>query len=62
MIIEGLRSRRNEMLSECDWTQLPDSPLTSDQKSVWAAYRQLLRDFPATNPDLDNPAWPGKPE
>jgi hypothetical protein len=40
-----VRGRRNWMLSNCDWTQLVDAPLTEEKKAVWAAYRQALRDI-----------------
>ena len=41
--IEGdnIRAYRNTLLSECDWTQLPDAPVN---QQAWAAYRQALRD------------------
>jgi hypothetical protein len=40
-----LRIYRNRLLVESDWTQLPDAPCDAQ---AWAAYRQQLRDFPAT--------------
>ena len=40
----NVRSTRNSMLKDCDWTQIADS--TAD-KAVWAAYRQALRDITA---------------
>jgi hypothetical protein len=49
-----LRRLRNALLSECDWTQFADSPLTAEQKAEWATYRQALRDLPAnSNPSFD---------
>jgi hypothetical protein len=36
-----VRQQRNELLSACDWTQLPDSPADHE---AWATYRQELRD------------------
>jgi len=52
-IIEtDLRSKRNQLLADSDWTQMNDSPLANDVKTQWATYRQELRDMP----DLD--AWP----
>lgn len=39
-----VRLERDARLSACDWTQVQDAPL---DKSVWAAYRQALRDVPA---------------
>lgn len=54
-----VRNDRNRRLAECDWTQLPDSPVDKD---IWAIYRQALRDvtkqagFPWT---ID---WPEAPQ
>ena len=40
-----VRRLRNSRLTACDWTQLPDSPLTTEKKAEWAVYRQALRDI-----------------
>lgn len=40
------RAERNARLTACDWTQMPDAPLTPEAKATWAAYRQALRDVP----------------
>jgi hypothetical protein len=56
-----LRSSRDYKLSECDWTQLPDAPLTEEQKTAWITYRQALRDLPANTEDPKNPIWPTSP-
>lgn len=37
--------QRLEELRASDWTQLPDSPLSSEKKAEWAAYRQAWRDI-----------------
>jgi hypothetical protein len=42
---ELIRTRRNELLSKCDWTVLVDSPLTEEKKTEWLNYRQELRDI-----------------
>lgn len=55
-----LRTTRNKLLYDSDWTQLQDSPLTDAQKQAWAAYRQSLRDLPATV-DINNIVYPEKP-
>ena len=55
-----LRAERDELLSQCDWTQMPDSPLTDTQKQAWATYRQSLRDLPSTV-DINNITYPEKP-
>lgn len=60
--INDLRITRNWKLSECDWTQLPDSDLTSEKKEEWAEYRQALRDMPETEQNIESPTWPIKPE
>lgn len=55
--IEGInRDKRNSLLTECDWTQIADVPLTAECKAAFATYRQALRDV-----DLLNPVWPEKP-
>ena len=42
------RGYRNILLTQSDWTQGNDSPLSSSKKTEWATYRQALRDIPAT--------------
>lgn len=58
-----IRTRRDGLLAESDWTQMPDSPLTSSKKTEWATYRQALRDLPATNSATTEAdvVWPTKP-
>lgn len=55
-----LRCKRSMLLTASDWTQVPDSPLSAEQKQQWAVYRQALRDFPDTC-DPVNPLWPTPP-
>ena len=38
-----LRAKRNRLLTESDWTILPDSPIAD--KTAWQVYRQNLRDL-----------------
>jgi hypothetical protein len=57
-----LRTKRNTLLTESDWTQSPDSPLADEAKAEWATYRQSLRDLPASTEDPANPSWPDAPE
>ena len=62
-----LRIHRNILMSNCDWTQGADSPLSDEKKAEWATYRQALRDLPSTaSPTLDGPfignvVWPTEP-
>ena len=41
-----IRGQRNQLLTQTDGTQAVDNP--SPKKADWAAYRQQLRDLPAT--------------
>lgn len=55
---DEIREIRNELLKECDWTQLGDIP--SETKTLWQNYRQELRDITnQLNPF--NISWPAKP-
>ncbi len=56
-----LRRERNARLAACDWTQVPDAPLSEEQRAAWAAYRQALRDLPETT-DPTAPKWPVPPD
>lgn len=42
---ESVRLVRNAYLSDTDYTQLSDSPFTSEEKQEYANYRQYLRDY-----------------
>lgn len=53
-----VRSRRNQLLTASDWTQLPDVPLAT--KESWAVYRQALRDI-TQQADPFNIVWPVPP-
>jgi hypothetical protein len=54
----NVRRRRNKLLTDSDWTQLPDVPLAT--KEAWATYRQALRDV-TEQPDPFNIVWPTPP-
>jgi len=45
-IINSYRLRRDELLSETDWTQTEDCPLDIHEREEYKAYRKHLRDFP----------------
>lgn len=51
--------RRNKLLSQSDWTQMPD--VTLENKASWAAYRQALRDLPAQPGFPQSLVWPVSP-
>lgn len=53
-----VRMERHRLLSQTDWTQLPDNPLSYQEKEDFKIYRQSLRDI---TKDLDNVVWPINP-
>lgn len=59
-IIESLRTVRNSLLTETDWTQVEDSPFSEEKKAEWKNYRQELRDLTNLD-DLTTIIWPSKP-
>jgi len=56
-----VRAKRDARLAACDWTQLPDSPLSTEAKANWATYRQALRDVPAQTGFPGSVEWPTEP-
>jgi hypothetical protein len=53
-IINSYRSKRDELLSETDWTQTEDCPLHIHKREEYKAYRKYLRDFPEKHdPEID---------
>ena len=61
VILEArMRFQRGQLLAASDWAMSPDAPT---DKTEWAAYRQALRDFPATwtpGPVAEFPLAPGE--
>ena len=60
----AVRIERNTLLTESDWTQMSDSPLSDSKKTEWATYRQSLRDLPTTNSSAssyDDVTFPSEP-
>ena len=59
-----LRQRRNALLSASDWTQLPDTTLTTAEKTSWMNYRSELRNITnglTTVEDVNGVSFPVKP-
>jgi len=56
------------LLNESDWTQMPDNPISDENRALWAEFRQMLRDLPSNVPQPtsatieipDPPEW-GRP-
>lgn len=57
-----VRAQRDSLLTACDWTQVADGPLTSDQVTAWRTYRTALRNMPAQPGFPDTVTWPTQPE
>ena len=57
--------QRNDILKDCDWTVLPDAPLSADMVAKWKTYRQELRDITkqaSFNNDQPSVTWPNQPK
>jgi hypothetical protein len=55
-------NKRDKLLYESDWTQIPNGPLTTQQQQEWAVYRQQLRDITSQSGYPYNVVWPTIPE
>lgn len=56
-----IREERNKLLLNCDWTQLSDTNVSEQDRILWSAYRQQLRDLPSTITDPFDVVWPVPP-
>ncbi len=64
-ILEILRLKRDALLTESDWTQVNDSPLSDTKKAEWSTYRQELRDLPSSHQsttNFDDVVFPSQPD
>lgn len=59
-LLENVKATRNSLLTESDWTQVEDSPLSEEKKTAWKNYRQELRDLTDVN-DITSIVWPIEP-
>jgi hypothetical protein len=55
----SVRTERDRLLSESDWTQLPD--VSEAIKNLWLPYRQSLRDITIQSGFPQNVSWPIRP-
>jgi len=55
---DEVRTQRDALLSQSDWTQVPDAPV---DQSAWAEYRQALRDVPEQAGFPQEVVWPQIP-
>lgn len=56
-----VRAERARRIAATDYTQMPDSPLSTEQRQAFADYRQVLRDIPQENASPDAVTWPEPP-
>lgn len=59
-----IREERLMLLEECDWTVLPDAPLSTDMVNKYKTYRQELRDITkqaSFNNAEPSVTWPSLP-
>ena len=59
VLMQRMRTERNILLQESDWTQMADNPISN--KAAWTTYRQVLRDFPGSWTPSDTVAFPDMP-
>jgi hypothetical protein len=55
-----VKEKRDYLLQQSDWTQIPDVPL--ETKTIWAAYRQALRDITGQSGYPYDVVWPTAPQ
>ena len=59
-----IRTERDKLLTESDWTQANDTPLTDADVAKWKTYRTSLRDLPSdqsSKTKYSDITWPTKP-
>ncbi len=63
VLMDEVRALRDALLPECDWTQMPDAPVSDEKKEAWRNYRTALRNISADQPKAtpDTVVWPTKP-
>lgn len=54
-----VRANRNQLLKDCDWTQIQDATV---DKQAWATYRQALRDISSQTGFPWEVEWPHDPD
>ena len=59
-----IRRERDKLLTESDWTQANDTPLSDANVAKWKTYRTSLRDLPSdqsSKTKYSDITWPTKP-
>ncbi|KZN37580.1 hypothetical protein N474_04940 [Pseudoalteromonas luteoviolacea CPMOR-2] len=60
-LFADIRAKRNRLLAESDYTQMPDSDLSDSEKLAWVAYRKELRMLPQNYTAATDVIWPISP-
>jgi hypothetical protein len=60
-LYDTIKDARFKLLLATDWTQLPDSQLSTEQKQMFIEYRQQLRDIPEQPGYPFEVIWPERP-
>jgi len=60
--IEDILAKRNKLLTESDYTQVLDYPISEEKRKEWQKYRQELRDITTQLSYPQRVRWPTKPE
>ena len=50
-----------QLLTESDWSMMPDVPMTNGTKTKWQDYRKALREIKLQPGFPDQVTWPHKP-
>lgn len=58
---DDIRTKRNTLLLESDWTDLPNNRLDASTTLDWQNYRDELRDIPQTYSTPQSVIWQTKP-
>jgi hypothetical protein len=59
---QTVTEKRDKLLYQSDWTQIPNNSLTPEFQQQWAVYRQELRDVPQQSGYPFNVVWPTPPQ
>lgn len=58
---EEIRSQRDRLLADTDWTQVLDAPISAESREAFRVYRQALRDITEQEGFPADVVWPEMP-
>ena len=59
--LKELRTKRNKLLTECDWVATRAFTTDTPVPDEWKTYMQALRDLPTATEDPSKTVWPVAP-